>query len=96
MKLSLLGVLLGGVGVGAADFEAPVRMRAGGEPLAVEEPGFAAPCWADIDADGDPDLLVGQFRDGKITVCRNEGGGKLARGEFLKAEGEVAQVPGVW
>ena len=37
----------------AADFADPVRMEADGEPIKVEAPGYAAPCWDDIDGDGD-------------------------------------------
>lgn len=78
------------------EFEPPVRMMADGKPVEVESPGYAAPAWADIDGDGDKDLLVGQFNGGKIHVFRNQGDGKLAAGDFLKAAGKVAQVPGVW
>ncbi len=80
----------------AAEFEKPVRLEAGGEVIGVESPGYAAPCWADMDGDGRKDLLVGQFRGGKIQVFRNEGEGKLAAGDWLKVDGEVAEVPGVW
>ena len=41
--------------------------------MRVESPGYAAPCWADIDADGKKDLLVGQFTQGKIRVFKNLG-----------------------
>jgi hypothetical protein len=75
---------------------APVMLRGGGEAVRVESPGYAAPCWTDIDGDGDGDLLVGQFRDGKIRVFASDGDGKLAAGRWLEAEGDVAQVPGVW
>jgi hypothetical protein len=89
--------LLGGIVLcNAAEFEDPIRLEAEGEPIRVESPGFAAPCWADIDGDGNKDLLVGQFRDGKIHVCKNLGDGKLAAAEWLEADGEVAKVPGVW
>ena len=81
---------------GAAEFERPVRLKAGGEPVRVESPGYACPCWADIDGDGKKDLLVGQFNQGKIRVFKNLGDGKFAAGEWLKAEGKVAEVPGVW
>ena len=64
--------------------------------MRVEGPGYAAPCWADVDGDGKKDLLVGQFRDGKIRVHKNLGDNKLAAGEWLQAEGQVAEVPGVW
>ena len=64
--------------------------------MRVDIPGYAAPCWADIDNDGSKDLLVGQFNGGKIRVYKNLGDQKLAEGEWLQAEGKVAKVPGVW
>lgn len=99
MTVTLLGALVLGGGLatsGPATFEPPVRLKAEGVPVRVEDPGYAAPCWADIDGDGKKDLLVGQFKQGKIRVYRNAGDGKLAAGEWLKAEGSVAEVPGVW
>ena len=80
----------------AAEFERPVRLKAGGVAIRVESPGYAAPCWADVDGDGKKDLLVGQFNQGKIRVFKNLGEGKLAAGDWLKADGQVAEVPGVW
>ncbi|HZN38629.1 MAG TPA: VCBS repeat-containing protein [Planctomycetota bacterium] len=77
-------------------FEPPVRLQAGEAILRVEPPGFACPCWHDVDKDGKKDLVVGQFNGGKIKVYRNQGAGKLAAGEWLQAEGAVAEVPGVW
>jgi hypothetical protein len=99
MSLSLLSMLLVGGGLATgnpAEFRPPVRLEVGGVPVRVESPGYAAPCWADIDGDGRKDLLVGQFQGGKISVHRNLGDGKLAPREWLKAEGAVAEVPGVW
>ena len=78
------------------EFEAPILMKVGEEPILVEAPGYAAPCWADIDGDGDHDLLVGQFAQGKITVCENDGEGRLVARRWLEADGDVATVPGVW
>ena len=90
-------VLFGGVATcGAAEFQRPVRLFGGDEPVRVESPGYAAPCLADVDADGVKDLLVGQFKQGKIKVYKNLGDGKFAAGAWLEAEGEVAEVPGVW
>jgi len=80
----------------AADFQTPVRLQADGVPVRVESPGWAAPCWADIDSDGKKDLLVGQFNQGKIRFYKNLGGGKLAAGAWLKADGIDAEIPGVW
>ncbi len=73
-----------------------MRLSAGGVPIRVESPGYAAPCWADVDGDGVKDLLVGQFRGGKILYCKNLGGGELSKGEWLQADGKIAEVPGVW
>lgn len=78
------------------EFQPPIRLMADGQPVRVEDPGYAAPCWADIDGDGQKDLLVGQFNGGKIRVYKNLGDGKLAAGEWLKADGKVAEIPGVW
>lgn len=97
MRRLLLSSLLISCGLAsAAEFEPPVRIKADGEPVRVESPGYAAPCWADIDGDGKKDLLVGQFAGGKIRVYKGLGDGKLAAGDWLKAAGAVAEVPGVW
>lgn len=81
---------------GAVEFEPPVRLFGGDKAVKVESPGFAAPCWADIDGDGQKDLLVGQFNDGKIRVYKNLGNNKLGSAKWLQAGGKVAEVPGVW
>ena len=99
MKQVIFGTISGMIGAGgllAADFEAPVLVMGGGEPVRVGSPGYAAPCWADVDGDGRQDLLVGQFKGGKIKVYPGGADGKLGKGEWLQAEGEVASVPGVW
>jgi hypothetical protein len=99
MKRVLLAALLpvcGAALCGAAEFERPVRLKADGVAVRVERPGYAAPCWADIDGDGKKDLLVGQFNGGKIRVFKNLGAGKLAKGTWLQADGKAAEVPGVW
>jgi hypothetical protein len=77
-------------------FGEPVRLRGGDDFVKVEAPGYACPAWHDVDNDGKKDLLVGQFKDGKIAIHKNLGGGKLAARQWLMAEGEIAEVPGVW
>ena len=99
MKRLLLSALLLGGGAAfcsAADFEPPVRLKVGDAAIRVESPGYAAPCWADIHGDGKKHLLVGQFNQGKIRVFKHLGAEKFAPGNWLQAEGQVAEVPGVW
>ena len=101
MKYRLLATLglLGCAAVCAATeprFHAPVRLKAGGVPIRVEAPGYAAPCLADMNGNGKLDLLVGQFNKGKIQLFKGLGGGKFATGTWLQAEGKPAEVPGVW
>lgn len=80
----------------AADFEPPVRLKAGDAAIRVESPGYAAPCWADVLGDGTKHLLVGQFSQGKIRAFKHLGAEKFAAGYWLQADGNVAEVPGVW
>lgn len=94
--LATIGLVWYSAVCGAADFEPPVRIKAGGEAVRVESPGFAAPAWADLYGDGKKHLLVGQFRGGKIRVFKNLGQGKFAAGTWLEADGKAAEVPGVW
>ena len=89
--LTVLGLLCGAAWCSATEFEPPVRLKAGGVPIRVESPGFAAPC-----LDDKKDLYVGQFNKGKIKVYKNLGKGKFAEGVWLQAEGKDAEVPGVW
>ena len=89
-------VLCLGTSVSSADFGPPVQLKAGKQSVRVESPGYAAPCWADIDGDGKKDLLVGQFAGGKIRFYKNLGDGNLAAPSWLKAGGKVAEIPGVW
>ena len=98
MKRLLLSALLlgGGTASGGTDFEPPVRLKAGDAAVRVESPGYAAPCWADVDGDGKKELLVGQFNQGKIRVFKHLGADQFASGHWLKADGKEAEVPGVW
>src|SRR5687767_6433052 len=94
MKRPILGALLLGGSTalcGAAEFQPPVRLMAGDAAVRVESPGYAAPCWADLDADGKSELLVGQFAKGKIRVFKHLGDEKFEPGEWLRAEGTVAE-----
>ena len=93
MASLVLAVVAGGAG--AQEFEAPVRLEAGGKPIDVDV-GHAAPYVVDWDGDGRRDLLVGQFKDGKLRIYRNTGTNeKPAFGEhvWFEAGGAHATVP---
>jgi hypothetical protein len=73
----------------------PVRIEAGGKPIDTDI-GHAAPFVGDIDGDGVPDLLVGQFGEGKLCIYHNDGTAtapKLAAGQFLKIGADLGRVP---
>ena len=80
-----------------AEFEAPVMLKtASDEAISVDYPGYAAPCWADLNGDGKMELLVGQFDGGQIKVYEHQGNLKFGAGKWLEADGKAAEVPGVW
>ena len=66
LVLGLLSVPSGG------GLAAPFRVRDAAGFVDVGT-GHAAPLVTDFDGDGVPDLLVGQFEDGKLRIYRNTG-----------------------
>lgn len=81
------------------EFDAAQKLQGGGSDIATESPGYASPCFADIDGDGVNDLLVGQFAGGKIAFYKGSKKNKqlsFAKKEWLQANGGVAKIPGVW
>ena len=75
-------------------FGAKQALRAGGKPIHVE--GDAGPLVADWDGDGVPDLLVGQFGEGKLRIYKNVGTASAPRFDsftWLKAGDKEARIP---
>ena len=76
-------------------FEKPFRVRDGSKYIDVDV-GHAAPLYTDFDGDGVPDLLVGQFGDGKLRIYRNVGSSKEPRFDgftWFKTGEEEGKVP---
>jgi hypothetical protein len=80
----------------APDLAPPVHVLVGGRPLDVERSGHAAPAVGDLDGDGRPDLLVGQYDGGKLRVYRNTGTAgapKFDTYTYFVAGGQTGRVP---
>lgn len=99
----LLAALTAAPGAGSApaaapdpELSPPVRIEAAGKPIESGSIGHAAPFVGDFDGDGRPDLLVGQFQGGSMTIYRNEGSGrepKLSSGQPFKTGADLGVVP---
>lgn len=80
---------------GSSEFEAPVRLIAGGQVIDTGANwGHSGPCFDDYDSDGLRDLIVGDF-SGRFQVFRNMGTAttpQFAAGSYLQAGGEEAKV----
>ena len=91
----LPGILIALVGQGAsAELNPPFLAMAGGKPIKVDI-GHAAPIFADFDGDKMPDLLVGQFGEGKLRIYKNIGSRtqpKFDKFEWFQAGGTIAKA----
>ncbi|MHC4777438.1 MAG: hypothetical protein ACYTFG_02545 [Planctomycetota bacterium] len=72
-----------------------VKVEAGGAPISAEI-GHLVPVVADWNGDGKKDLIVGQFKSGKIRLYTNVGtdsAPKFDDFEYMKAGGEEISLP---
>ena len=77
-------------------FETPVKLMADGKEIQLPAPGWAYPVMQDITGDGRDDLVVGQYKDGKMAVYAQQNDGSFTWHDWLQAGGEDAVVPGIW
>lgn len=81
----------------ANDLEKPFQLKlADGQALDVGGTGYATPFVGDFDGDGKRDLLVGQFRQGKLRIYKNQGTEEqpeFSDYDWFKDGAETGQVP---
>lgn len=78
----------------SGELEAPFLVKAAGQPIKLDT-GHAAPIYTDFDGDGLPDLLVGQFAEGRLRIYRNVGtrqSPKFDNYSWFQAGGKIASV----
>jgi hypothetical protein len=76
-------------------FQPPFRVR-DAKGLIDVDIGHAAPLVKDFDGDGIPDLLVGQFGEGKLRVYKNVGTAQAPRFDsftWFKTGEQEARIP---
>ena len=79
-----------------SELAAPVKLTADGKAIDVGRSGHAAPFVGDFDGDGLPDLLVGQFHEGRLRVYLNKGKKGAPRFDswtWFTADGKPGRVP---
>jgi hypothetical protein len=79
-----------------AELSTPVKLTAGGDSIDVGRSGHAAPFFGDINGDGLPDLLVGQYHEGRLRVYLNQGkkgAPRFGKWSWFVAGGEAGRVP---
>jgi hypothetical protein len=91
----LPGILIALMGQGPSiKLDTPFLATAGGKPIKVDI-GHSAPILADFNDDKLPDLLVGQFGEGKLRIYKNVGTRtqpKFDKFEWFQAGGTVAKA----
>jgi hypothetical protein len=99
MRWSFVLLPLAGLAFFAAEkgeLQPPTHLEAAGRPIDVEREGHSAPFVGDFDGDGLPDLLVGQYQQGRLRVYRNKGTKgrpKFDSYTWFEAGGKIASVP---
>jgi len=78
-----------------AQFKEGVKLEANGKPIDAEI-GHFVPTVVDWNSDGKKDLIIGQFREGKIQLFLNYGSDsdpQFKDSQYLQAGGEEINLP---
>lgn len=81
-------------GAKAPTLQKGVKIEVAGEPVDIEI-GHLVPSVADFNADGKKDLIIGQFKSGRISLCLNTGtdaAPTFKEIKQLKADGELIKL----
>lgn len=92
----IVAMALAWPGEAAEDLAPPVRVEADGRPIDVEREGHSAPYFGDFDGDGLPDLLVGQYHEGRLRIYRNRGSAgepRFSDYEWFQDGADTGRVP---
>lgn len=95
MIVNLVLSILPSTPVSPERLAAPFRVRDAQGWIDVDG-GMAAPLVTDFDGDGLPDLLVGQFGEGKLRIYKNRGSAKEPRFDdftWFRAGEQDGKVP---
>ena len=80
----------------AVDLRPPVHVCIDGQPLDVQRAGYAAPFLGDIDGDGIPDLLVGEYQNGALRIYpgkKRPGPREFGDHAWFRAGGTAGRIP---
>ena len=78
-----------------AQFKEGVKLEANGQPIDAEI-GHFVPAVVDWNSDGKKDLIIGQFKEGKIQLFLNYGSDSaplFKDSQYLQAGGEEISLP---
>ena len=78
------------------DLLPPVQVSTNEGPIDIQREGHSSPFMGDFDGDGRPDLMVGEYNQGRLRVYLNQGDAAepvFGKYEWFQAGAELGRVP---